>query len=268
MTAFKRYFDAQKKEIDSALLKYLRRYCSKENPVYAKLVYSMFPGGKRIRPVLCLEACLVCGGSIDEAMVPACALEFLHNYSLIHDDLPAMDNDDYRRGKLTCHKKFGEAGAILAGDALLTMAFEVMQDIEGHRVLRDIMKTVASAAGAKGMIGGQLLDVKYAGKNKSQAVRRKINSLKTGELFYASLKCGALIAEAADRQMLAIERFGRLFGEAFQIMDDLDDGEYNKGALKRRKNELALVIASAKRKLDIFGERAHNLIYLIDTLKK
>lgn len=189
--------------------------------------YSLFAGGKRIRPVLVLASAEAVGGSIGNALNAACAMECIHTYSLIHDDLPAIDNDDLRRGRPTCHKAFGEATAILAGDALLTAAFELVagtSGVEGDRVLQ-VTREIARAAGSTGMIGGQMMDIESEGKEISFPVLEYIHIHKTGELILASVRSGAILGGASVEELKALTKYGEATGLAFQIADDILDVE-------------------------------------------
>lgn len=187
--------------------------------------YSLMAGGKRLRPLLVLLACEACGGDIERALPAACAVEMVHTYSLIHDDLPAMDDDALRRGRPTNHIVFGEAMAILAGDALLTVAFEVLaRDITPKDVACECCLELASASGRVGMVAGQVADLEAEGMrigslDQLEAIHRR----KTGALLTASLRMGALIGEATTSQMEALSHYGRCFGLAFQVTDDLLD---------------------------------------------
>ncbi len=180
--------------------------------------YSLFAGGKRLRPALALGACELVLGEDTPALPAACALEMIHTYSLIHDDLPAMDNDDLRRGRPTSHRVFGEAAAILAGDALLTMAFDAAA-AAGAEIVREI----AQAAGIEGMVGGQLLDMDAEGRPASLEELRRIHACKTGALIRASVRCGALCGGASPAQLAALTLYGEQAGLAFQIADDILD---------------------------------------------
>lgn len=190
--------------------------------------YSLFAGGKRVRPLLTLAAGEAVGGEDDEALPLACGIEMIHTYSLIHDDLPAMDDDDLRRGKPTCHRVFGEAMAILAGDALLTMAFQVMGDLSLYpdrvdplRVLA-AAKEVAKAAGPAGMVGGQVVDLEMEGEMEgSEETLQWIHLHKTAAMVSASLKAGALVAGGGEDTVEILGEYGRLVGLAFQIVDDI-----------------------------------------------
>lgn len=193
--------------------------------VHEAMRYSVFAGGKRLRPVLVIAAAEAVGGVIEEVMDVACALEMIHTYSLIHDDLPAMDNDDYRRGKPTSHKVFGEGMAVLAGDALLTYAFEVMAaaKVADQGRLLTVIREIAGAAGTMGMIGGQVVDLESEGKQITQETLEYIHRAKTGALFRASLRAGAILAGANDEQLACLSEYAEHFGLAFQITDDILD---------------------------------------------
>lgn len=187
--------------------------------------YSLDAGGKRLRPVLCLSCAALCGADAEKALPFAGAIEMIHTYSLIHDDLPAMDNDDFRRGKPSCHKAFDEALAILAGDGLLTDAFALAASspFPPGDVLRAILR-LAEAAGSAGMVGGQALDMEYTGQeNISLPQIRHMQSLKTGAMIEASCACGAILAGAPAEQAQAVGRYGKYLGRAFQVVDDVLD---------------------------------------------
>ena len=197
--------------------------------------YSLLGGGKRLRPLLCLTTASLFGVHTHQAMPFACALEMIHTYSLIHDDLPAMDNDDMRRGRPTCHKAFDEATAILAGDALLTDAFGLMAScapvLPAQRVLSALTEA-AAAAGSAGMVGGQMLDMAFTGAtNINLAALQHMHSLKTGALFKASCVCGALLGGAQDEEISAIAAYAQAIGLAFQIVDDILDVVGDPGTL-------------------------------------
>jgi len=194
------------------------------------MTYSLFAGGKRLRPVLCMASASVVGGREEDVLPVACALECIHTYSLIHDDLPAMDDDDLRRGKPTSHKVFGEAIALLAGDGLLTEAFRLMADtaLSGHRsapVLLEVIRNVAEAAGSKGMVGGQVADVLSEGRKVDFPVVEYIHHHKTGALIRASVLAGALLGGGSRQQVDALGSYGEKIGLAFQISDDILDIE-------------------------------------------
>ena len=194
--------------------------------IYDAMGYSLMAGGKRIRPVLTLETCRMCGGDVEAALPFACAVEMVHTYSLIHDDLPCMDDDDLRRGKPTNHKVYGEATAVLAGDALLTAAFEMMAEYRGglsaDRVL-DAMDCLSHAAGAAGMIGGQVLDMEGEKRPLSLEELKLMQSLKTGALISAAAELGCILAGGSDEQRQAVRTYAQCIGRAFQVRDDMLD---------------------------------------------
>ena len=201
-------------------------------PIVEAMKYSLMAGGKRIRPVLCLAAAEAVGGKPQAVLPAACALEMVHTYSLIHDDLPAMDNDDLRRGKPTCHVAFDEATAILAGDALLTLAFEVLSSVQftGENQASGWLKVIhiiSTAAGYRGMIRGQMLDMAAEGQHLTIDELKSMHALKTGALIEASLLCGALLADARKRQMEILKTYARNIGLAFQVTDDILNVEGN-----------------------------------------
>ena len=196
--------------------------------------YSLLAPAKRLRPLLVVMAAEACGGATDAALSAACAVEMIHTYSLIHDDLPAMDDDDLRRGRPTCHVVYGEAMAILAGDALLARAFEIIaRDIRPAAVAAQSVALLAAAAGPAALVGGQADDLTSEGLG-DLATLESIHARKTGAMFLVSLQLGGLTAGASPEQMLALERYGRSMGLAFQIMDDLLDVSGNEQALGKR----------------------------------
>ncbi|MDH7498155.1 MAG: polyprenyl synthetase family protein [Syntrophomonadaceae bacterium] len=198
--------------------------------IHQAMHYALFNGGKRLRPLLLLEAARVAGGDAEQVMPFACAVEMIHSYSLVHDDLPAMDDDDYRRGKPTCHRVFGEANAILAGDALLTQAFAVMTSsalqgrLDPRRALRAMVE-IATAAGSTGMIGGQVIDLASEGQHPALEQLQAMHRMKTGALFVACLRSGAILAGAAAAVVDAFTAYGDALGLCFQITDDILDIE-------------------------------------------
>jgi geranylgeranyl diphosphate synthase type II len=201
--------------------------------IHRAMRYSLFAGGKRIRPILCMESAYAAGGDMDGVVACACSLELIHTYSLIHDDLPALDNDDYRRGKLTNHKVFGDAMAILAGDALLTLAFQVLAQlrIADDRKTRLIAELAAASGTVGGMIGGQVADLEGEGKAPTAELLESIHRAKTGALLRASLRMGAIYAGAGGEQYSALSCYGEHIGLAFQIVDDILDVEESSAAL-------------------------------------
>ncbi|MDL1955797.1 MAG: polyprenyl synthetase family protein [Candidatus Desulfofervidus auxilii] len=228
----KTYLEEKKAIVETALENYL----AQEGGVYQEILeamrYTLFAGGKRLRPILCLTACKVVGGEEEIALPIACALEMIHTYSLIHDDLPAMDNDDFRRGKPTSHKVFGEAMAILAGDALLTQAFyllshpSLLEKISADRLLK-VINIIATAAGYKGMITGQVMDLKATGQKINMETLENMHRHKTGALIIASVKSGAIIGGGSFSEIKALSEYAHQIGLAFQIVDDILDVEGN-----------------------------------------
>jgi len=237
MVDIKRYLAKKKEVVDSALSKYFPPLQTSTQEIqllsslHQAIRHSLFAGGKRIRPILCMAAYEVAGGKGEGIMPFACGLELIHTYSLIHDDLPAIDNDDYRRGKPTCHKVFGEATAILAGDALLTEAFAIMTeriskgDLEEGGLILDILNRVARAAGISGMVGGQVVDIESEGREVDLPTLQYIHTHKTGAMILVSVQIGARFGRAKEEDFKAMTRFGERIGLAFQIADDILDVE-------------------------------------------
>lgn len=255
----------------------------------AAMRYSVLGGGKRLRPVMALLAADACGGDWDSALPAACAVEMIHAYSLIHDDLPCMDDDDLRRGRPTCHKAFDEATAVLAGDALLTYAFEVVaRYVKPAEAALGCVRELAWAAGPNGMVGGQMADLLAEGRSDGSAEElERIHRRKTGALLRASLKMGAIIAGASAEQLEAVDRYGQAVGLAFQIVDDLLDVEGTEEATGKRvgkdqglnkwtyprfwgvegsRAKASLLADQAARSLDPLGERGSALRALAWTL--
>jgi geranylgeranyl diphosphate synthase type II len=221
----KRYLVSRQKEVDRALDRFLPKESVAPATIHKAMRYSLFAGGKRLRPILCLAAAEACGGKFEAALPHACAVECIHTYSLIHDDLPSMDNDDLRRGRPTCHKVFGDAIAILAGDALLTVAFEIATRAKpvSRYDLREIMREITEAAGSRKLIAGQVADLEAEGKTLSREQVRSIHENKTAALLTASLRLGAMAANAGVKQLAAVTAFGHSLGLAFQVIDDILD---------------------------------------------
>ncbi|MCI6098544.1 MAG: polyprenyl synthetase family protein [Selenomonadaceae bacterium] len=213
------------KLIEAALLKELGAETALVPRLAESMEYSLMAGGKRLRPILVMAAADAVGARGTDFVQAACGIEMIHTYSLIHDDLPAMDNDDYRRGKLTNHKVFGEALAILAGDALLTQAFEVILRQQGvpAQVLLEVLREMSIAAGPNGMVGGQVIDMLSEGKRISMEELRKMHMGKTGALFRAAIRSGAILGGASEAQLAALTTYADCFGLAFQITDDILD---------------------------------------------
>ena len=254
------FFEEDRLAVDAALERLLPAQTAPPSSVHTAMHYSVFAGGKRIRPILCLETARIFTSDVTPALHPACALEFIHTYSLIHDDLPALDNDDLRRGKPTCHKKFGEALAILAGDALLTLAFQTISAtlVPSERCV-SILSEVASAAGTiNGMVGGQVADVEAEGKRVDPQTLEYIHRSKTAALIRASITAGALCAGAGPEDVARLRRFGETIGWAFQVTDDILDVEESSAALgKTAGKDMAQQKATYP---SVFGlERSHEI---------
>jgi len=251
--------------INSALRKYLTGL--KGPRILRKAMeYAIFSGGKRLRPVLTLESSRTLNGDIKKALPFACAIEFVHNFSLIHDDLPAMDNDDTRRGKPTCHKKFGEDLAILAGDALLNLAFGILSNLKEKKAM-EATSLLSDAIGVENMIGGQVLDVTHGKSLKgNKRFRNKINRMKTAALIATSCKAGALAAEAKPQHIKRMYEFGINLGLGFQIADDIKDSRHSISTLEKMKKEAKSFISKAERYLEPFKKRADTLRYIADSI--
>ena len=263
--------------IESALNRLL--HSPKKYPpiIHQAMRYAVFGKGKRLRPILVIAAAEACGGKASDVLPAACAIEMIHTYSLIHDDLPAIDDDDYRRGKLSCHKKFGEAMAILTGDALLTRAFEVLS---GMRYAQDttlkakIITEVARAIGTEGMLGGQVEDIQSLNSGTQAEKEKKlvyIHSRKTGALINVALSVGGMLAGASNGELKALDKYGRNFGLAFQITDDILDKKEKRKltypriyGLKSSREKVRELVKSAKVSLKIFKKRGDILKKLID----
>jgi geranylgeranyl diphosphate synthase type II len=221
----KAYLRSRQKLIDRALDRHLPKASTKPATIHKAMRYSLFAGGKRLRPILCLAAAEACGGQVDRAMPLACAMECIHTYSLVHDDLPSMDNDDFRRGRPTCHKVFGDGIAVLAGDALLTVAFEVVARAKptSRYDMSILLREVAVAAGSQKLIGGQVADLEAEGKKTTPAELRYIHENKTAAILTTTVRLGAMSANAEARKLTAMTKFGRALGLAFQVIDDILD---------------------------------------------
>ncbi|PYJ79133.1 MAG: farnesyl-diphosphate synthase [Verrucomicrobia bacterium] len=221
----KAYLRSRQKQIDRALDRYLPRTKVKPPTLHKAMRYSLFAGGKRLRPILCLAAAEACRGKISNALPLACALECIHTYSLVHDDLPSMDNDDYRRGRPTCHKVFGDGIAVLAGDALLTIAFEIVSMAKPARRydMSTLLREIAVAAGSQRLIAGQVADLEAEGRDVKRDQLRFIHENKTAAILKSSVRLGAMSANADAKKLRAITQFGRALGLAFQVVDDILD---------------------------------------------
>jgi len=283
----KAYLQDRQKIVEEALEHYLPREDNIPADIYKAVRYSVFNGGKRIRPILCLAATEAVGGDLGPAIPVACALELIHSYSLIHDDLPAMDDDDFRRGKPTCHKVFGENIAILAGDALLTEAFVLLSHVEKVRLSAErrlaVIQEIAKAAGICGMVGGQALDVLSGKSVSNEGTLHEIHRRKTGALIVAAVKSGATIFNARKDKIQALAEYGINLGLAFQIADDILDVEGDRELMGKEtgsdaahdkltypsllgldvaKEKLAKYIDSAVASLSGFDERARPLLVI------
>jgi geranylgeranyl diphosphate synthase, type II len=221
----KEYLVSRQKMVDDALQQFLPQASVKPKTIHKAMRYSVFAGGKRLRPILCLAAGECCGGEPSAALPLACAVECIHTYSLIHDDLPCMDDDDLRRGVPTSHKVFGEAIAVLAGDALLTFAFELAAQVPAwpRYSLRDVINELAVASGSRKLIAGQVLDLENEGKRVSLPLLRFIHESKTAALLCAAIRLGAMSANAAPAPLNHLSAFGTALGLAFQVIDDILD---------------------------------------------
>lgn len=277
------------KLIEAALLKELGAETALVPRLAESMEYSLMAGGKRLRPILVMAAADAVGARGTDFVQAACGIEMIHTYSLIHDDLPAMDNDDYRRGKLTNHKVFGEALAILAGDALLTQAFEVILRQQGvpAQVLLEVLREMSIAAGPNGMVGGQVIDMLSEGKRISMKELRKMHMGKTGALFRAAIRSGAILGGASEAQLAALTTYADCFGLAFQITDDIldvvgDEAVIGKPVGSDERNEkstyvtltsldeakklAADTVQQALEALEIFGDEAKFLRDLVKML--
>jgi len=219
------YLKSRQRLIDRALDRFLPKETAAPPTIHTAMRYSLFAGGKRLRPILCLAAAEGCGGRATAALPLACAMECIHTYSLVHDDLPSMDNDDFRRGRATCHRVFGDGIAVLAGDALLTIAFEIAARARPTRrySMAEILREIAVAAGSRKLIAGQVADLEAEGKTVSHDELRYIHENKTSAMITTSIRLGAMSANADAKKLRALTKFGHSLGLAFQIIDDILD---------------------------------------------
>ncbi|MGB2697776.1 MAG: polyprenyl synthetase family protein [Candidatus Zixiibacteriota bacterium] len=267
----KHYLDVKRKIVENAMNKYLPSEKTEPRTIHKAMRYSVFAGGKRLRPILAMASFELVNGKGKSILPAACALEFLHTYSLIHDDLPCMDDDDLRRGKPTLHKVFGEGMAVLAGDALHALAFEILMKAKCPEVVEEVVKSI----GTKGMIGGQVADLEAEGKKITPSQVEYIHSHKTGALIKASILVGTILGDADGKKLNALSRYGEKIGLAFQITDDILDLEgeekvigkkthaderkatYPKTlGLEKSKRIAEELIKSAKKELRTFGKKA------------
>jgi geranylgeranyl diphosphate synthase type II len=219
------YLKSRQRMIDHALDRFLPKENAAPPTIHKAMRYSLFAGGKRLRPILCLAAAEGCKGRMRDALPLACAMECIHTYSLVHDDLPSMDNDDFRRGRATCHKVFGDGIAVLAGDALLTVAFEIAARAKPTRrySMSEMFREISIAAGSRRLIAGQVADLEAEGKKVSRAELRYIHENKTAAMITTSVRLGAMSANADPKKLRAITKFGYALGLAFQVIDDILD---------------------------------------------
>jgi geranylgeranyl diphosphate synthase, type II len=276
------FFEEDRSAVDAHLDRLMPAEAVPPASIHTAMRYSVFAGGKRIRPILCLETARIFEVNVDASLFPACAIEFIHTYSLIHDDLPALDNDDLRRGKPTCHKKFGDAIAILAGDALLTLAFETIGQapVSAERRVAMLAEISTSAGTVNGMVGGQVADIEAEGNRVGPEMLEYIHRSKTAALIRASITAGALSAGAPEADVKRLREFGETIGWAFQVTDDILDVEESSASLGKtagkdiaqqkatypsvfglaRSHEIANELASkAVSELATYGQKAKRL---------
>ena len=261
-----KYLNAKRKVVDKELENCLPDKSEYPSVIHKAIHYSVFSGGKRIRPILTLAAAETVGGKTKDALKGACAVELIHTFSLIHDDLPGLDDADTRRGKKSLHKKYDEAIAILAGDALLNFAFELLSQGKKRKLQLKIISTLSRAVGTFGMIGGQVADILEEEKNLTLPKIQYIHTHKTGALIAASLKVGALSGGGTQKQVEKLNKFGEYLGFAFQIIDDaLDNQGYALlfGPRAARREALGLCMR-AKKELSYFGKKAEPLRQISD----
>jgi geranylgeranyl diphosphate synthase type II len=286
---FTEYLAAMAATVDRALDDFLPPLKSTPQTIHKAMRYAVFAGGKRLRPILCLAAAEACGGDALKAMPAACAVEILHTYSLVHDDLPCMDDDDLRRGRPTCHKVFGEGMAVLCGDALLTEAFFILaQSSATPRYKSDaFIRELALSAGSRHLIGGQVMDLEGEGKALTKAQLVAIHKAKTAALLTSSLRLGAMSVNATPAKFHALGSFGQALGLAFQIIDDIldvtqstevlgktagKDANVDKATypsivgLEKSRREAAVLTKKAMEALTVFGTKAKRLHQIADFL--
>ena len=285
----KDYLHAAIEKVDKALDHFLPKAATKPATIHKAMRYSIFAGGKRLRPVLTLAAAEICGGMGEDALLSACAVECIHTYSLIHDDLPCMDDDDLRRGRPTSHKVFGEGIAVLAGDALLTVAFELLAQApaSARYGTAALVRELASASGSRWLIAGQVLDLEGEGKPTTKTALKFIHEAKTAALLTCAIRLGAMSANATPSKLEALTRFGHSLGLAFQVIDDIldvtqtteklgktagKDAAVTKATypalfgLKRSREIAAELTEEALQSLTPFGKKAALLRSLTDSL--
>ncbi|MBT7959879.1 MAG: polyprenyl synthetase family protein [Akkermansiaceae bacterium] len=282
MNDLKPWLKSKQKEVDAALGRLLPRENTRPATIHKAMRYSVFAGGKRLRPILCLAAAEACGGKIENALAPACATEVMHTYSLVHDDLPCMDDDDLRRGRPTSHMVFGEGLAVLTGDALLTEVFTMIAQTPPTKrfSVRDYVEEIAITGGSKKLIGGQVLDLEGEGKKLTKKDLVRIHEAKTAALLTAAVRLGAMTANATPRKLEALTTFGYNLGLAFQVIDDIldvtqttemlgktagKDEAVDKSTypailgLDASRKEAARLTRKALKSLEVFGNKANRL---------
>lgn len=287
--ALAEYLTDRSQLVDRALDRFLPRATTKPATIHKAMRYSMFAGGKRMRPVLTLAAAEACGGKLDAALPAACAVECIHTYSLIHDDLPCMDDDDLRRGRPTNHKVFGEGIAVLAGDALLTIAFEILASATAtsRYPIAAQVRELAGASGSQWLIGGQVADLEGEGRKLNGNELRYIHRCKTAALLTSSIRLGGMSANASPAKLKALTDFGQSLGLAFQVIDDILDvtqtteklgktaGKDVKAikatfpaiyGLEKSRTEARKLTAAAHAALKSFGRQAQRLREISDYL--
>lgn len=282
MNDLKPWLKSKQKEVDAALGRLLPRENTRPVTIHKAMRYSVFAGGKRLRPILCLAAAEACGGIIENALAPACATEVMHTYSLVHDDLPCMDDDDLRRGRPTSHKVFGEGLAVLTGDALLTEVFTMIAQTPPTKrfSVKDYVEEIAITGGSRKLIGGQVLDLEGEGKKLTKKDLVRIHEAKTAALLTAAVRLGAMTANATPRKLEALTTFGYNLGLAFQVIDDIldvtqttemlgktagKDEAVDKSTypailgLDASRKEAARLTRKALKSLEVFGNKANRL---------
>lgn len=264
------YLNEKRKLVEERLEQYLPETTRYPSSIHEAMRYCVFSGGKRLRPILTIAAAEACGGKATEVLPSACAIELIHTYSLIHDDLPALDNDDYRRGKPSCHKAFGEAAAILAGDALLPLAFNLIakncgiDGIDEAKTIR-VIKEVSLGIGSLGMVGGQVVDLESTTHTLTPPIIQYIHTHKTGTLFRAAVRCGAILVGANKDNLRSLTLYAENIGLAFQIVDDLLDLKEDKTTGERVNYPAVFGITASRDKTQELIGRA---ISALDGLEK
>ncbi|MBN1493354.1 MAG: polyprenyl synthetase family protein [Candidatus Omnitrophica bacterium] len=264
-----KYFEKVKDKVDRRLEALLQKGTTYPHNIHEAMRYAVLNGGKRIRPILTLTCCEAVGGGASDALVTACAIELIHAYSLVHDDLPCMDDDDFRRGKPTVHKQYGEAIAVLSGDGLLTYAFELLAGIKPAKSAIRVIRELSTAVGTKGMIGGQVVDIEFSDKKPTLPIMDYINIHKTGKLIAASCHAGAIMGNARIRDARALLAYGEYLGLVFQLVDDIIDHDgyatvFGERDCVRRADELTRL---AKKAVARVPKKVNVLIAIADFVR-